>query len=122
MPELAIAGGTSASLGRAIVTAILPALQLSSWKIVLLSRSSKIPLWLRAVDPDSRRCSIKVVDYTSIESIVPALHQVDTLISVVSAVDGTQAQIQINLVNAAVRAGCRRFAPSQWGMGLKSYQ
>jgi hypothetical protein len=79
-------------------------------------------LWLRAVDPESNRITIRVVDYHSIDSLVAALQGVDTLVSVASAVDGTQAQIQINLLHAAVKAGCRRFAPTQWGMGPKCYE
>lgn len=42
--------------------------------------------------------------------------------SVTSAIDGTQAQIQINLLNAALQAGCKRFAPAQWGLGPKGWE
>ncbi|KAK7413967.1 hypothetical protein QQX98_007150 [Neonectria punicea] len=30
--------------------------------------------------------------------------------------------MQISLLHAAVKAGCRRFAPSQWGTGIKAYE
>ncbi|KIL93892.1 hypothetical protein FAVG1_02454 [Fusarium avenaceum] len=120
MPTLALAGGTSPSLGRAIFTAILDDTGLSQWDVVILSRSDRIPAWLRAVDEEARRYSVYVVDYLSIDSLVTALNGVDTVVSVTSAFDGTQAQIQINLLHAAVKAGCRRYAPSQWGYGFKA--
>ncbi|KAF1843678.1 NAD(P)-binding protein [Cucurbitaria berberidis CBS 394.84] len=122
MPTLALAGGTSASLGRAIVSGVLFSPSTKLWNVVIFSRSLKVPAWLRAIDPQSERTTIKVVDYLKVDSIVPSLKGVDTLISVTSAMDGTQAQIQINLLNAAVAAGCRRFAPTQWEMGLKGYE
>ncbi|KAH7121790.1 hypothetical protein B0J13DRAFT_599370 [Dactylonectria estremocensis] len=116
MPTLALAGGTSPSLGRAIVTAVFAQ---TSWNLLILSRSTRPPIWLRAIDQDAKRHKIAAVDYTSVDSLATALNGqgVHTLISVTSAVDGTQAQTQINLLQAAVSAGCKRFAPSQWGFG-----
>ncbi|KAH7139051.1 hypothetical protein B0J11DRAFT_588692 [Dendryphion nanum] len=119
MPTLAIAGGTSASLGRAITTALLQ--NANQWNAVILSRTSRVPTWLRAVDPDSARTQICAVDYMSTKSLQAALKGVDTVVSVTSAYDGTQPQIQINLLHAAVQAGCKRFAPSQWGFGPKGW-
>lgn len=120
MPILAIAGGASASLGRAITTALLS--QTTPWTAIILSRSAHTPLWLRAIDPDSLRTKILVVDYHSRASLTTALKGVDSLVSVTSAIDGTQAQIQINLLHAAVQAGCARFAPSQWGFGVAGWE
>ncbi|KAF2012742.1 NmrA-like family protein [Aaosphaeria arxii CBS 175.79] len=120
MPILAIAGGTSASLGRAITTSLLQ--NTKQWNAVILSRTTRAPTWLRAVDPDSKRTQIRKVDYMSIESLHAALKDVDTVVSVTSAVDGTQPQIQKNLLHAAVQAGCKRFAPSQWGFGPKGWE
>ncbi|KAJ5534135.1 hypothetical protein N7527_000389 [Penicillium freii] len=116
MPTLAIAGGTSAGLGRAIVTAVISSEQ-SSWNIVVLSRNPSAPLWLRAIDKDGTRAQIHPVNYHSVDSLAAALNGVHTIISVTSAVDGSQAEIQINLLEAAVKAGCKRFAPAQWGFG-----
>lgn len=120
MPTLALAGGTSPSLGRAIVTAVFAQ---TSWYVLILSRSAHTPIWLRAIDPDARRHRISAVDYASADSLVTALtaQDVHTLVSVTSAVDGTQAQTQINLLQAAVKAKCKRFAPSQWGFGPKGW-
>ncbi|KAH6675230.1 hypothetical protein F5X68DRAFT_224321 [Plectosphaerella plurivora] len=121
MPTLALAGGTSPSLGRAIVTAVL---QQTSWNVLILSRSTKTPLWLRAVDAAAKRHSIKAVDYASIDSLTEALRSqpVHTVVSVTSAYDGTQTQTQLNLLHAAIGAGCKRYAPGQWGFGPKGYE
>ncbi|CAP79919.1 Pc12g02920 [Penicillium rubens Wisconsin 54-1255] len=116
MPTLAIAGGTSAGLGRAIVTAVISSEQ-SSWNIVILSRNPSAPLWLRAIDKDGTSAQIHPVNYHCVDSLAAALNGVHTVVSVTSAVDGSQAKIQINLLEAAVKAGCKRFAPSQWGFG-----
>jgi hypothetical protein len=120
MPTIALAGGTSPSLGRAIVSAIFAQ---TSWNVLILSRSTNAPIWLRAIDPDARRHKIAAVDYTSVESMAAALRAqgVHTLVSVTSAIDGTQAQTQVNLLRAAIGAGCKRFAPSQWGFGPKGW-
>lgn len=122
MPVLAIAGGTSWGLGRALTTAVLSTQHATPWTPVILSRTTSPPLWLRAVDPNLSRVKIRAVDYTSLSSLESALKDVDTLISVTNSYDGTQAQIQVNLLHAAIKAGCRRFAPSQWGMGPQGYE
>lgn len=119
MPTLAIAGGTSASLGRAIVTALLSSQRHSLWNAVILSRSEKVPLWLRAIDKDNTRTQVRAVDYLSVDSLAQALKGTHTVVSVTSAIDGTQAQIQKNLLHAAVNEGCHRFAPAQWVFGPK---
>lgn len=79
MPSLAIAGGSSVSLGRSIFTALLASKTAAPWNAVILSRTSKIPLWLQAVDPDGSRVTLKVVDYTSPDSLASALKGVDTV-------------------------------------------
>lgn len=123
MQILAVAGGTSPSLGRSIVSAVLAAIHCSpSWTVRILSRTTKIPPWLQAIDPSGQRTQIRAVDYLSTKSLVPVLEGATILISVTSATDGTQGQIQINLLHAAVEAGVKRFAPSQWGFGPKGYE
>ncbi|KAJ6159671.1 hypothetical protein N7497_004208 [Penicillium chrysogenum] len=115
MPTLAIAGGTSAGLGRAIVTAVISSEQ-SSWNIVILSRNPSAPLWLRAIDKDGTSAQIHPVNYHSVDSLAAALNGVHTVVSVTSAVDGSQAKIQINLLEAAVKAGCKRFRAIAMGL------
>jgi uncharacterized protein YbjT (DUF2867 family) len=122
MPTLAVAGGASPSLGRAIITALLSSTQSAQWNAIILSRNSKVPLWLRAIDQDGTRTQIRAVDYLSTPSLATALEGVHTVVSVTSAIDGTQAQVQINLLNASVQAGCKRFAPAQWAFGPKGWK
>lgn len=122
MPTLAIPGGTSASLGRSIVNAVLAKQKPTQWNLVILSRSTRTPTWLRALDPAAHHHAIRAVDYCSVDSLTSALQGVHTVISVTSAVDGTQAQTQINILNAAIRAGCKRFSPSQFGFGYKGWE
>jgi hypothetical protein len=42
------------------------------------------------LDPDGSRAQIRAVDYLSLRSLEPALQGVDALVSVTSAIDGTQ--------------------------------
>jgi len=121
MPTLAIPGGTSASLGRSIVNAVLAKQKPNKWNLVILSRSTRTPTWLRALDPKADHHTIRAVDYSSVDSLTSALQGVHTVVSVTSAVDGTQAQTQINLLHATIRAGCKRFSPSQFGFGYKGW-
>lgn len=80
--------------------------------------------WLRAVDAAAKRHSIKAVDYASVDSLTEALRSqpVHTVVSITSAYDGTQTQTQLNLLHAAIGAGCKRYAPGQWGFGPKAYE
>lgn len=121
MSIVAIAGGTSASLGRAITTAILEQYPDGRWKPMILSRSTKRPLWLRAVDPQETRVEIVAVDYASVDSIKAALVEVHTLLSVVLAKDGSQSETLIRLLSAAVDSGVKRYVPSYWGVGVDGW-
>jgi hypothetical protein len=121
MPVVALAGGTSISLGRSITTALLNAE--NGWTPVILSRSTTRPLWLRAVDPTDA-IPVVAIDYKSAGSIASALreHGVHTLISVTLAQDGSQGQVQKTLLQAAREAKVKRFAPSCWSFGLKGHE
>lgn len=121
MRTLAVAGGASPSLGRAIASAVFARHPPDRWRLLILSRSPRSPPWLRALDPHAHRHALRAVDYTSIPSLTSALRGVHTLVSVTGAVDGTQAQTQINLLRAAVNAACKRYAPSQFGLGHKAW-
>ncbi|KAK7225075.1 hypothetical protein V2G26_013078 [Clonostachys chloroleuca] len=122
MPRVAIAGGSSASLGRANISSILLSPIKSHWQVSILSRSDKKPLCLRALDPHGLRTRMEVVDYRDVSSIKAALARSHTLISVTSVIDGSQVQVETNLLTADVQAGCVRFAPSQWGFGPKGWE
>lgn len=122
MPVVAIAGGTSTGLGRALTVAILESTD-RRWTPVILSRSDKRPPWLRAIDADGL-VPVVAVDYTSVASIREALctHKVHTLLSVALAKGGAQNRLQLNLVEGARKAGVQRYAPSYWGLGVEAYR
>jgi hypothetical protein len=121
MPSVAIAGGTSPSLGRSLVQGILSLTP--HWKIIILSRrSSSIPAWLSPI-LESGRAELRRVNYANHPSLVKALKGTHTVISVLgfppsSASDGSWFSTHISLLNAAVEAGCKRFAPSEFGVGV----
>ncbi len=73
MIKVAVAGGTSPGLGRAVVTAIQE--YPDQLDVIVLSRqSSQIPGWLQ-----NARVEVRKVDYASEESLYEALHGVHTV-------------------------------------------
>lgn len=128
MITIAVAGGTSLGLGRAVVTAIQQ--YPDQLKAVVLSRkSSNVPAWLEETDIEVRK-----VDYSSEDSLYNALQGVHTVsqtcpkrsqltikvICVLLAIDGTWVSSQISLLKAGLRAGISRFAPALFGLGPQS--
>ncbi|PVH91427.1 NAD(P)-binding protein [Periconia macrospinosa] len=112
MITIAVAGGSSAGLGRSILTALKQ--YPDQLKGVVLGRaSSKTPQWLEKMGVEVRK-----VDYSSVDSLTAALQGVHTVICVLLAKDGTGESSQINLLNAGLRAGISRFAPTEFGCGL----
>ena len=73
MITVAVAGGTSPGVGRAIVAAI--GQHADGMKAIVLGRAtSKTPQWLEDMGIEVRK-----VDYESVESLVAALEGVDTV-------------------------------------------
>ncbi|KAF2096112.1 NAD(P)-binding protein [Rhizodiscina lignyota] len=112
MVVVAVAGGTSPALGRSIVTALhfhpahIP---------IVLSRNSMVPQWLFDLGVEIRR-----VNYLSLRSLTATLKGVHTVISLLKPLDDTWAFSQINLLNAAIAVGAKRFAPSEFAIGPKA--
>jgi uncharacterized protein YbjT (DUF2867 family) len=113
MVYVAVAGGTSPTLGRSIITAILEA---GNHTPIILSRSKSdseppAPTTLNGAQ-------IRYVDYSSIPSLTKGLDGVHTVISVLNPKDTSEMlNYHSNLLEAARRAHCRRFAPSEWDVG-----
>ncbi len=102
MVKVAVAGGTG-GLGRYIVEAILAT---GKHKVVILSRSAKAPI---------SGAEVIAVDYTDPTSLDHALVGVHTVI--VCLFDHDPASFiasQTALLDAAVRSGAKRFAPSEF--------
>lgn len=104
--KVALAGATG-NLGPSILTALLEA----GFSVVVLTRkggnASKIP--------SNPNITIKEVDYSSVESLTPALQGVEAVVSTVAseALGG-----QNPLIDASVAAGVKRFLPSEFGSNL----
>lgn len=55
-----------------------------------------------------------VADYTDVGRLVDLLQGVDTVLSFIVVAQDKGNQSQRNLIDACVKAGVRRFAPSDW--------
>ena len=55
------------------------------------------------------------VDYTDLAQLTRVLTGVHTVLSFVSEGDDPASPVQKRLIDAAVAAGVKRFAPSEWG-------
>ena len=110
MAIIAIAGGTSPTLGKAIVTAVGH----TPIKAVILSRKDAS----KSTQPSTcYGIEVRYVDYSSSKSLEDALEDVQTLISVLKIPGPEWLTYQLNLLNAAKIAGVKRFAPSEFGLG-----
>ncbi|KAJ5749376.1 uncharacterized protein N7511_011072 [Penicillium nucicola] len=109
---VAIAGGTSPTLGSSIVSALLATE--GRYTPVILSRKSKAEV--EGPITESSRVEIRCVDYYSHTSLVLALSDVAAVICVLLVPGPDWVTIQLNLLHAAEAAGCQRFAPSEFAL------
>jgi uncharacterized protein YbjT (DUF2867 family) len=104
MLQVAIAGG-SGNVAQEVIDAIIAR---GTYDVIVLSRSD-------APSGLSKSLQWRKVDYDNQESVINALQGVETLLSFVMSVDlATAVGLQKTLVHAAIKAGVRRFAPSEW--------
>lgn len=105
MVKVAIAGGTG-GLGLHIVESIVEA---GKHEVVVLSRKSTHPVL------EKLGVSVISVSYDDPAALTKALGGVHTVISTISELDGDAlTKPQLALLAAAVRAGVKRFAPSEF--------
>ncbi|KAL7897346.1 hypothetical protein HDV64DRAFT_269619 [Trichoderma sp. TUCIM 5745] len=102
--NVAIAGSTGI-LGPSVVEAFQKS---GHFNITLLTRANKIDA-VKARFPNVKVASI---DYDSPESLAKALENQD---AVVSALNHELHEPQIALIDAAIKAGVKRFVPSEYG-------
>ena len=117
MVLVAIAGGSSPSLGTAIIKAIKEG---GRHEVVILSRVNSISTrgWTSRPETD-----IRLVDYGSLRSLRQGLQGVHTLISVIKSRNPNEmVTYHQNMLEAAKVAGVKRFAPSQFGMGQIAHE
>ncbi|KAK2875632.1 hypothetical protein FQN49_001549 [Arthroderma sp. PD_2] len=121
MVKVAVAGGSSPTLGHSVVSALLATNGRHTPVILSRKKSGDAPESTTATwpVPDSSssvaEVEIRYVDYESEDSLVASLRDIDTVISVL-LIHNTDAFVktQIRLLHAAEAAGCRRFAPSEF--------
>ena len=105
MVKVAVAGGTG-GLGLHVVEGIVEA---GNHEVVVLSRKSTHPV-LEALG-----VSVIVVSYDDPIALVNALEGVHTVISTIAGTtEDTLVKPQLALLDAAVKAGVKRFAPSEF--------
>lgn len=114
--RVAIAGGSSPTLGASIVSALL-ATQ-GRYVPVILSREG--PKESSARSSTQADTEIRRVDYNSHASLVSALRDVEVVISVLLVPGPEWVTAQVNLLHAAEEAGCQRFAPSEFALGSEA--
>jgi uncharacterized protein YbjT (DUF2867 family) len=106
MVKVAVAGGTG-GIGRHIVEGILAT---KKHTVVVLSRTS------HNATIETLGAQVAAVDYADHASLVSSLRGVHTVISTIWATDETLATSQLALLRAAVEAGVKRFAPSEFAV------
>ena len=105
MVRVAVAGGTG-GVGLHIVEAIV---ETGLHDVVVLSRKADVP-HLTALG-----VTVHAVSYDDVSSLVRALDGVHTVISTISGIDADSiTHPQLALLEAAVKAGVKRFAPSEF--------
>lgn len=106
---IAVAGGSSPTLGRSIVTAISNTIN----KPIILSRASG----QSSKEGTKYGAEVRFVDYSDHDSLIKALQGIHTVISVLKIPGPEWLSYQINLLHAAKEAGVKRFAPSEFENG-----
>ncbi|KAL2866187.1 NAD(P)-binding protein [Aspergillus lucknowensis] len=104
MVKIAVAGG-SGNVASEIIDGLVAT---GKHEIVILSRKD-IP-----TERPTRGITWIKADYDSIEQLTQVLQGVHTVLSFVIEQDNPDSPVQKRLITAAVRAGVKRFAPSEW--------
>lgn len=112
MVKVAVAGGTG-GIGKHIVEGVV---EKQKHEVVVLSRKSTCP------ELEKLGVQIVAVSYDDPSSLAKALEGVHTVISTIAGLEHSQLVVpQLALVEAAKKAGVKRFVPSEWAMrGIKN--
>ncbi|KAI3391876.1 hypothetical protein diail_6675 [Diaporthe ilicicola] len=105
MVNIAIAGG-SGQVAMEVIDALVAA---HKHEITIFSRNK------RSEDVVASGVQWRVVDYDDRDDLVEALWGIHTLLSFVQLLADPENQSQKNLIDAAIAAGVKRFAPSEYG-------
>ncbi|CAK40705.1 NAD(P)-binding protein [Aspergillus niger CBS 101883] len=114
MVKIAIAGG-SGGVGREVIDALIAA---NKHEIIVLTRK---PLQDAPANDLIQGITWVKADYNDIIQLTKVLQGVHTVLSFVTAQDDPTSTVQKNLIDAAVQAGVKRFAPSEWASSGLDY-
>ena len=103
---IVVAGGTG-GIGQHIVGGIVAA---KKFTVKVLTRQDPSS----ASDLTAKGVEVIKVDYANHEQLVRALRGVHTVIVSLISMDASCIESQVNLLNAALEAKVKRFAPSEW--------
>ena len=103
---IVVAGGTG-GIGQHIVGGIVAA---KKFTVKVLTRQDPSS----ASDLTAKGVEVIKVDYSNHEQLVRALRGVHTVIVSLISMDASCIESQVNLLNAALEAKVKRFAPSEW--------
>ncbi|RVD88990.1 uncharacterized protein DFL_000014 [Arthrobotrys flagrans] len=106
MVNVTIAGG-SGQVSQEIIDALLDS---KKHHITILSRKGP-----PTPTPPPLEISWKTVDYSNKEDLANALHDTHTLLSFIQTLSDPDQISQKKLIDAAIAAGVKRFAPSEYG-------
>ncbi|GKU09182.1 unnamed protein product [Fusarium langsethiae] len=110
MEKVAVVGG-SGNLGREVIDEILAR---GFYEVVILSRGAEVADLPKGV-------AWKQVDYDDESTLVDAMRGIDTVLSFLAIFNTNVAfELHKKLINAAIEAGVRRFAPSEWATASNS--
>lgn len=112
--RVAVAGG-SGTVGSSIVSA-LSSPNNNHTPIILTRATSTSTTSHSATGVETR-----YVDYSSQDSLASAIRDVDAVISAHLILGAASVASEINLLHAAVQAGCARFAPSAYALEKRVY-
>lgn len=112
--RVVVAGGTG-TIGSSIVSALASS---DKHTPIILSRKTSNET---NTSVSSTGIEIRHVDYTSPDSLVPALHDIDAVMSALLIPSPDLITCETNLLHAAEEAGCKRFAPSSYALHSSCY-
>ena len=67
------------------------------------------------MDDSVRGFTWRTVNYDDNEDLADALQGIHTVLSFIQLLSDPENKAQKNLIDAAIAAGVKRFAPSEWG-------
>ncbi|KAJ5100296.1 hypothetical protein N7456_006348 [Penicillium angulare] len=104
MVKIAIAGG-SGGIGQEIIDVLVAT---KKHEVILLSRKSA------PAESASQATTWVKTDYSSVDDLAQILQGVHTVLSFVTEQEDPTSPVQKKLIDASVKAGVKRFAPSEW--------